>query len=60
MCIIPHDQRNESGDHSLKRESIRSSRVSNWIEKQIMFLGTGIDGHVFSNQADKLSYRNIE
>jgi hypothetical protein len=60
MCITPHDQRNESGDHSLKRESMCNSRVSKGTEKQILFLGTGIVGQGFSNQVDKQSCRNIE
>jgi hypothetical protein len=53
MCIIPHDQRNESGDHSLKRESMRNSQVSKGTEKRILFLGTRIVGKGFSNQDDK-------
>jgi hypothetical protein len=57
MCL---SKRNDSGDHSLKRESMCNSWVSNGTEKQILFLGTGIVGHGFSNQVDKRSCRNIE
>jgi hypothetical protein len=47
MCITPHNQMNDSGDHSLKRESIQNSWVSKGTEKRILFLGTGIVGHSF-------------
>jgi hypothetical protein len=60
MCIIPHNQRNGYGDHYIKRENMRNSRVSKGIEKRILFLGTRIVGQGFSNQVDKQSYRNIE
>jgi hypothetical protein len=60
MCIISHNQRNDSGDHSLKRESMYNSWVSKGTEKRILFLGTGITGQGFSNQADKRSCRIIE
>ena len=52
MCLC---KRNDSGDHSLKRESMCNSRVSKGIEKQILFLGTRIVGQGFSNQYDKQS-----
>jgi hypothetical protein len=60
MCIIPQNHRNESGDHSLKRGSMRNSWVSKGTEKRILFLGTRIVGQGFSNQDDKQSCRNIE
>jgi hypothetical protein len=39
---------------------MRSSRVSKWTQKQILFLDITIVGHGFSNQVDKWSCRNIE
>jgi hypothetical protein len=46
-------KRNESGGHSLKRESMHNSRVSKGTEKQKKIMGSRIFGQCFSNQVDK-------
>jgi hypothetical protein len=56
MCLC---ERNESSEHSLKRESMHNSQVLKGSKKQILFLGTGIVGQGFSNQANKQSCRNM-